>query len=64
MKNRKWEWLEMAGKPWFKLGSQEGCSGENLSQNQGVSLLQTWEPKKKKVKTKDLKKSIILDKIT
>ena len=38
----------MAGKPCFKLDGQEGFLEEKLSQNQGVSLLQTWEQKKKK----------------
>ena len=50
----------MAGKPCFKLGGQEGFLEEKLSQNQGVSFLQTWEQKKKKIK----KKSMVLDKIT
>ena len=40
----------MAGKPCFKLDGQEGFLEEKLSQNQGVSLLQTWEQKKKKDK--------------
>ena len=55
----------MAGKPCFKLDDQEGFLEEKLSQNQGVSLLQTWEQKiNKRLKKKKNKTTMVLDKTT